>query len=495
MARSFALWTLITLTAALLSGHPSWAASPGAKRASYEESAPTPALAGEQVEPAAEPGSDAAEDDTFDEATEDSSTSDNSADEKSTDENAAAKSVGEEENPYAAKPSPTDEPAASEPATDESHPAGDSSSEPKDEASTSGDAEHHEKANPDSASSGEDSDEPELIQERYPNRAIKVEREVKQDANGNYVNHGIWKMWDQRGNVVAEGQFQDGERDGTWNRWYRTGEVELLRKAPYSQFIGPFISQATFVSGKLDGKWTIFDAKQHKISEWDFSAGQRNGKSIWWYSNGQKMREIEYREGEIDGQFVEWTPDAQVTVRDTYQGGRRIAKKVAEHNPGQKKSEGTYLFAKDIIKTADDYWNCQLATYQKAGKDEKHGPWTSWYSTGQKQMIGEYRNDAPVGKFTWWHLNGQKALEGSYVNGKQHGRWIWWHQNGQKSIQGDYVMGNPTGHWSWWGEDGKVSQAANLSHSEGKIVDTDSPEKDAGRTSRAPSRSKSKYVR
>lgn len=318
--------------------------------------------------------------------------------------------------------------------------------------------------------------EPELIQERYPNSAIKIEREVTQDANGNYVNHGSWKMWDQRGNVIAEGQYLDGERDGTWNRWYRAGEAELLGKMPYQQYQGPYISQATFQYGKLDGKWTLYDSKQRKMSEFSFTGGKRHGKSTWWYGSGQVMREVTYRDGEIDGQYVEFSEDAKPIIRETYQGGRRLATKVGYHSNQQKKSEGTYLFAKDVEVTPDDWAECKLATYEKQGKDEKHGPWISWYPTGQKQMEGAYRNDAQVGKFTWWHPNGQKALEGSYDVGKQHGKWVWWHPNGQKAIQGEYVRGNPTGHWSWWNEDGKVAQAADMSHAEGLVVEMPKPD-------------------
>src|SRR4029079_13842394 len=38
----------------------------------------------------------------------------------------------------------------------------------------------------------------EVIQERYPNRSVKVERQVTQDTDGNYINHGAWTMWDEK---------------------------------------------------------------------------------------------------------------------------------------------------------------------------------------------------------------------------------------------------------------------------------------------------------
>ena len=49
---------------------------------------------------------------------------------------------------------------------------------------------------------------PEVIKERYPSGEVKIEREVTQDAGGNYLNHGAWKMFDERGNLVAQGEYR-----------------------------------------------------------------------------------------------------------------------------------------------------------------------------------------------------------------------------------------------------------------------------------------------
>ncbi len=302
----------------------------------------------------------------------------------------------------------------------------------------------------------------EVIQERYPNRAVKIERTVTQDSEGNYVNHGPWKMFDERGTLVAEGQFQRGQRHGVWNRWYRSREVDLIGSNPYVTYTGPFISQAVFQNGKLHGKWAIFDSKQHKISEIEFADGERNGNATWWYASGKRMREITYKDGLIDGQYLEWSPENKLVIKDTYQAGRKLAPKIEYHTGAQKKSEGMYLFAKDVVKTPDDWWNARLATSVKEGKDEKHGPSTTWYPSGQVKMQATYENDVPVGHFTWWYSNGQKALEGAYDVGKPNGKWTWWHQNGQKSAQGDYASGHPTGPWSWWRDDGKVAQSADF---------------------------------
>lgn len=317
-------------------------------------------------------------------------------------------------------------------------------------------------------------EEAEVIKERYPNGSIRIERETTQDAAGNYINHGSWKMWDERGNLQVQGQYEYGNRTGVWIRWYRSvTDANILGKAPYSQFPGPFISQAEFKNDLLDGLWTIYDGKTRKISQWSFEKGKRNGTSTWWFANGKKMREANFVSGDMQGEYFEWAPDGTVRVKEQYEEGRKIATKTAYHKDGKaKKTEGVYLFAKEVEHSPDDWWNCKLLTTVKSGKDEKHGPWTSWFPSGQMQLQGAYEHDLQVGKFTWWHSNGQRALEGTFDRGKQDGGWTWWHANGQKSIEGEYANGNPTGRWTWWHEDGRVVQSADLSHSEGVVIET-----------------------
>lgn len=317
----------------------------------------------------------------------------------------------------------------------------------------------------------EGENEAEIIRERFPSGSIHIEREVTQDADGNYINHGSWKMFDERGTIVAEGHFANGERDGTWNRWYRGNEADLFGKLPYQQFAAPFVSQASFENGKLQGRWGIYDSKQRKISEWHFAEGNREGRSTWYYANGRKMREIDYHNGEIHGEHNEWNADGHQTVKDAYRDGRKLATKIDHFPNKQKKTEGMYLHAREVVQTPDDWWTAKIATYVRQGKDEKHGQWISWYQSGQKQMHGEYRNDLQVGKFQWWYENGQIALQGSYDNGKQVGKWTWWHQNGQKSTQGEYVDGNPTGRWRWWDTNGRVHETADLTHGDTKVVE------------------------
>ena len=139
----------------------------------------------------------------------------------------------------------------------------------------------------------------------------------------------------------------------------------------------------------------------------------------------------------MDGQFVEWSPEGKPTMNQTYQAGRKLARKTSHHTGGAKKSEGMYLFAKEIEQTPDDWWNLKAMTLTKTGKDEKHGPWQSFHANGQKQIEGTYEHDLQVGKFNWWHANGLKQTQGEFAAGNRTGKWMSWTQDGKLADSND----------------------------------------------------------
>ena len=304
----------------------------------------------------------------------------------------------------------------------------------------------------------------ELVTERYDNRMVKTEREVVQDKDQNYINHGKWKSYDRKGKVTVEGRYKYNEMDGVWTRVYYVRENELLNKAPFNQGQLPLVSQANFKDGKLHGKWVIYDTspQKRKLCEWEFTHGKRDGKSTWWFTSGLKMREIAYHNGSIDGELNEWDRAGKQVAKDTYVDSSRLDTKTEYYPNRDKRAEGTVLYPRLVLVTPDNWLECTLATYSQEGDPVKHGDWISWYSNGQPKLEGQYDRDVPTGEFTWWHENGQKSLVASYKDGKKHGAWTWWHPSGLKSIQGEYAGDTPVSNWLWWKESGKVAQRADF---------------------------------
>ncbi|REJ67755.1 MAG: toxin-antitoxin system YwqK family antitoxin [Planctomycetota bacterium] len=307
----------------------------------------------------------------------------------------------------------------------------------------------------------------ETIRERHANRTVKIEREVIRDADDNYVNHGAWKMWDKDGELVAEGNYRDGRRQGEWTSWFHANESKLFGEEPFKHFEGPFVSKTTFDEGLMDGTWTIHDNQDRKICEWHYVRGQRHGSWSTWFPNGQLMTRVEYNEGELDGESTTWDSTGQIVRKGVFQAGRQLIDRAEYFSKDEKKSEGVYLLAKQQLDGEDDWWNARLASFKTVGKDERHGIYKEWYRNGQLRGEGVYEHGEPNGHFTWWYENGQRSVEGHFEDGSKLGRWTWWHANGQKSIDGEFEGGSPHGKWIWWNDSGKVAQ--RVEYSAGRI--------------------------
>ncbi|MEX2141108.1 MAG: hypothetical protein WD894_17715 [Pirellulales bacterium] len=339
-------------------------------------------------------------------------------------------------------------------------------------------------------SNNSDDPQTEIIRERYASTAIKVERHVAQDDEGNYYNHGLYTHFDEKGRVIGTGDYRQGKRQGKWQRWFAPNEGAMFTGPMFKEFQGPFASEATYLDDQLHGVWRVFDGKGRKASEWEFAHGKPNGKSIWYYPIGKVRREIVYKEGDIDGEVIEWSIDGKVTQKDKYTNGRRLSIQTDWYAPGQKRAEGWTLFARDLTKPNYNWWDgvTTIAVTGKDGVNQRHGEWTWWHKNGQKQMEGRYVEDKPVGKFVWWYSNGQKQLEGEYVDGKQQGKFVWWHENGQKQLEGEYENGVQIGKWTRWSTEGKVAEVGDFG-SDGHRVHVKALDEDGelGDTSLAPS--------
>ncbi len=302
--------------------------------------------------------------------------------------------------------------------------------------------------------------EVEVIRERYPDGAIRIERQTTLDRDGNYVNHGTWKMFTPKADVLAEGQFHFGQRVGLWTRWHGQNDSAVFGEFPFNQFKPPFMSQVTFSDGVMDGEWIITDASDRKCSQISLKMGQRHGMAITWLPNGKTFRQATYDQAKPVGDLLEANEKTGELERvATYVDGRKLVNRTNYH-PGtrQKKTEIIHLAAETIQEAGDEFWNVRLAKYSTKGKDLRHGSAKAWFADGKQEFEGFYQYGQKAGMFTFWHQNGQVASTGEYKEDRAEGQWVWWHANGQKSAIGRYEGGVLIGEWRWWDEAGKLTK-------------------------------------
>ncbi len=314
--------------------------------------------------------------------------------------------------------------------------------------------------------------EAELIRQRFPDGSVKIERQVAQDEEGNYFNHGVWREFTQKGQLLAEGEYRMGQRVGDWNRWVNPASHKDLQGADFNGFRAPFMSSATFDDGELNGNWLIIDAEQKTILQIELKHGVRDGLAVWYYPNGERRRQVGYTQGVIDGVAMSWKDDKTVAGKDVYIDGRRQVHNQTFYD-GQKskpKTDENFLAARLVPVQSDDYWNLTFADYKPEGVELREGEWATWHPNGLPQMRGRFQNDQPIGEMTWWYTNGQVKLQGQFRDGQRDTQWTWWHENGMKATQGTYRDGEAAGLWTWWTADGRVSKKVDLDQQQGVEV-------------------------
>ncbi len=298
----------------------------------------------------------------------------------------------------------------------------------------------------------------EIIRQRYPDGNVQIARHVMQDTEGNWVNDGQWKLFDQQGAMIASGSYRNGAMHGKWSRLHTTGSGGIFSNAPFIEFDGPYASHAQFESGELSGPWIIQDRKGQKILEIPYKDGRRNGVAVWYLPQGKIYRRMEFADGVPVGNLVEYDKQGKIRRKETYKDGMKIVNNVTYYRPsGQKRQESIVQRGRLELQGEDDWWEAKPAPMVVTGKDVQNGPIRSWFENGQTKMVGNLVQDTRVGEFIWWHRNGTKQLIGQYDKfGNKTGRWRWWHDNGIKSIDGSYTNGKADGPWRWWNKQGKL---------------------------------------
>jgi antitoxin component YwqK of YwqJK toxin-antitoxin module len=301
----------------------------------------------------------------------------------------------------------------------------------------------------------------ETVTQRYPDGKIKVEREVGQDAAGNYFSQGTYKFYAPAGEVLMAGEFLNGKQQGKWTQQLAKDASHLFSAGNDNQWSGPFTSEATFQDGRLHGIWTIKDSHGQNAVQWSFDNGTRSGTWTWWHPNGQKRLEATYVGGILTGDVLEWDRDGKIVNKNTFVDGKCVIKTVGWYTLGQKRYEGTYLRCPNMPQATYDWWNSKIATsaIPPTGPDLQHGTWTEWYPNGNKKTEGQYDHGVAAGKFTWWYENGQQQAEGAYEAGQKTGAWITWHASGLKASLGEYRAGKLVTKWMRWTADGKLVES------------------------------------
>jgi antitoxin component YwqK of YwqJK toxin-antitoxin module len=305
----------------------------------------------------------------------------------------------------------------------------------------------------------------ELLQTRFADGKLQIERYVTEDAQGNLVNHGPYKEYDASGRLLRSGRFEMGQLDGNWSQVISTEAVQSLTSKLDAGFKPPFKSEASFVLGQLHGDWTVIDSKGNPVFVWQFEFDKRENVSTWFDSRHVPMLEVLYRAGVPDGPATQVVAGQKEPRKIVYDKGRVVQTKTNWYEQGKRKrSEESFMVPASSLIVAHDWWSSTVKSEAPGPADAvRHGAYIAWHPNGQKSLEGQFENGEPTGEFRWWYANGQPQTKGFYDQGQSIGEWVWWHPNGMKMIEGNYDLGKQVGQWSQWDTSGSLTMRDDAS--------------------------------
>ena len=183
---------------------------------------------------------------------------------------------------------------------------------------------------------------------------IACQAQNKIDDQGRKQGH--WVKTDKQGAKIYEGDFVDDMETGTFTYYYPNGTVRITNQYTvpgkichhkvYNQN-GELLAEGTFNQKNRDGLWTFYDGKRLKpVKLTTYKMGVRHGLQIifnsdgdtaevcnwddnhrhgrWWKRIGKKgYITATYVHGGIEGRLVEYNDDQQLVREGHYTSGER----------------------------------------------------------------------------------------------------------------------------------------------------------------------------
>ncbi len=267
-------------------------------------------------------------------------------------------------------------------------------------------------------------------------QVIGGEANLSTQAQETWLFDGPSFVWDERGNLLADINYENGLLSTTSTYYHINGSIKKIVPYENNEINGTvseydenkkLITIFNFKNGKLNGKTKGFyknnyifieNYKDNKLIKAKYLDNNNNLLSTIKEGDGYKtfvdnnlsfIKKIEYKKGIEEGLTEEWS----IT-------GELICKYHKKNNA--KQLEETFYFLKNeldesllndniicpklSIQWKDNYvhglvktWynNAILESQKTISKNKKNGPLSAWYKDGSIMLLEEYENDILIG--------------------------------------------------------------------------------------------------
>lgn len=121
---------------------------------------------------------------------------------------------------------------------------------------------------------------------------------------------GTYTEWDEQGNVLVEGNYKEGKKDGQWNYYHPNGLLQ---------------SSSQWQNGLQQGIYITYNKKGDKTSEGYFRNGLKDGVFISYYPDDKIKTRIPFRAGKQQGKGQYYAASGKLQKETEFVDGRKKA--------------------------------------------------------------------------------------------------------------------------------------------------------------------------
>lgn len=309
----------------------------------------------------------------------------------------------------------------------------------------------------------------------YPNGQISSE--------GNLLNgqpEGVWKSYDENGNLLSIGKRTNHLLDSTWTFFNSTGDKTLV---------------INYKEGKKDGQRIQYFEDEYIVDNW--KEDTLVGNVLTYNSKGWLKKRTPYEAGVPHGMEKEFDVTGLVVAVSNYYRGVLTRRESINRtdNFGYKQGNWKFFWPNGNLQMEVSYLNNKKHGFLK--RYDENGNFLSVEKYENDELIADAKETKVLEKKVAYHPNGQPSIIATYykgvpegtrrefdengkvikgygyengwlryegildMNGKRQGLWKEFYPTGELRSQGKYLNSNPVGLWKFFFPDKTIEIIGN----------------------------------
>jgi len=219
-------------------------------------------------------------------------------------------------------------------------------------------------------------------------------------VNGNLDGPAVWYY--ASGQVRIEATFEQGSLAGAWTAYHENGRVRATGEAFASRH-----GRNTPEDPLRTGKWAEYDPDGNLMFEGEYENGFLHGRAVQYFTNGQVRIEATFERGQPSGMWTEYYSNGQVRARGEAAGTGssengfsspvRTGVWIEYYPHGTPFFVGTYIDGVLDGRIVEYYSNGRERIVAEFDEGTPVGAWTRYYDNGQVHQTGEVLGIMPGG--------------------------------------------------------------------------------------------------